>query len=407
MRNTTIKFKFKRLPNLKVVGNKEAIKGASKVTFDFTGIFSIDSKASKISIDWGDGSPILYKGKSVVFDYREQSIFDEVLYGALGGTVLTSYSHEYFNDTAYYGKDFFAKILITWEDGTYTYIVQPITVFWDSFYDDVQELSILSTQVLPISTNETFINLESKFDKATLIGAAKTTGIPLLSAARVSKITELDPLGFDDEGILAAASYDNILFPFDDGEKVLSIVMGYDIYDTCNTIIKYYTIVPDKTQIIEGEEVTFYITADGVPDNTKIYFETSRTDLTNSSGFVIIRDGRASFSTTAIRDGIIEGYSIFNAKLREGSPTGEIVAVSVNVGINDFIPTVLSCEALQLESGEDIGLQGYNYPGEEFDGAPIGDLELESCESLIQQLGIITFEGAQITNNNNLEIYPQ
>ena len=394
MKDTNIKFKFKKLPNLKVVGNKQAIKGASRVTFDFTEINAIDSIASKISIDWGDGTPILNKSKSVVHDYRQESIFDEILYGAIGGTVLTKYTHEYFNDSQYYGKDFFAKILITWEDGTYTYIVQPITVFWNSFYDDVQELSILSTQILPLSTNETFINFESKYDKATLIGSARTTGVPLQSAAKVSKITELEPLGFDSEGILADSNFNTILFPLGDEDATLSIVVGYDIYNTCTTLITYYSIIPDKTVIYEGEEVTFNITADNVPDGTRVYFETSRTDLTNTTGYVTIRSGRGSFATTAIRDNIQEGYSVFNVTLKEGGPTGAVVAVSVDVGVNDVQPPVFGCEALQLQTNEDISLENST-----------ANIELESCSIIIQ--GLVTFNGIQIVNNSGIEIYPQ
>jgi len=371
MKTTNIKFKFKKLPNKKVFASKEAIKGASKVTFDFSNMIGPESIASKIAIDWGDGSPKLENGKSVLFDYRTESIFDEVLYGAIGGTVLTAYTHDYYNDSMYYGKDFFAKILITWEDGTYTYIIQPITVFWDSFYDDVQELSLLSTQILPISTNETFLNLESKYDKATIIGTAKNTGSSLLSAEVVTRITELDPLGFGDEGILATSNYQDIIFPFADGDKILSIVIGYEVYDSCTTIIPYYSIEPDKTTINEGEEVVFTITTTDVPDYTVVYFETSRTDLTNTDGFVVIKNNTATITTAPIPDNKTEGYTIFNVKLREGSPTNPVVATSVDVGIND--------------TSIDNPAPPPPPPG---------------------VTGVITFDDTQIVTFNNVEIFP-
>ena len=371
MKTTNIKFKFKKLPNKKVFASKEAIKGASKVTFDFSNMIGPESKASKITIDWGDNSPKLEKGKSVLFDYRTESIFDEVLYGAIGGTVLTAYTHDYYNDSAYYGKDFFAKILITWEDGTYTYIIQPITVFWDSFYDDVQELSLLSTQILPISTNETFLNLESKFDKASLIGTAKNTGVSLLSAEVVTRITELDPLGFGDEGILATSNYEDIVFPFADGDKTLTIVMGYEIYDTCTTIIPYYTITPNKTTIDEGEEVIFNIVTENVLDGTVVYFETSRSDLTNTTGFVVIKNNSAQIATQAVPDNKTEGYTIFNVILREGSPTSPVVATSIDVGIND--------------TSIDIPAPPPPPPG---------------------VTGIITFNDTQVTTFNNVDVFP-
>jgi hypothetical protein len=138
------------------------IKGASTVNFVLTGIGEEKYTVNSATISWGDGTPVLQKGRSLFFDYKTESIFDEVLYGKLGGSVLTVFSHTFTNDTRSYGAQYNSEIVLTRINGTAVSIYQPILIFWDSYYDTVEELSILNTQIQPLSTNQTFTNLESK-----------------------------------------------------------------------------------------------------------------------------------------------------------------------------------------------------------------------------------------------------
>lgn len=184
-----------KLSNQTVVFSKLDIKGATTLNLVLTAIPEVEYKVAAITIDWGDNSQLVDLKRDLFFNYKTQSIFDEILYGRLGGSVLTVYSHDYTNDTNIYSVNYTPAVTLFWEDGTYTRLVQPIGVFWGSFYDDVGELNVLSTQIQPVSTNLTFVNLESKKDKTTLIGYLGTSGkasvVSTLTSTVVSPITSV------------------------------------------------------------------------------------------------------------------------------------------------------------------------------------------------------------------------
>lgn len=341
MRTSTVKFNYPKVTNGVIVSDKLVIKGATKVLYDFTYMIESDFEAASITIDWGDGTPQTIKKKNVSFNYRTQSIFDEILYGALGGSVFTVYEHEYSNNSRYYGRNHYSRVTVVWEDGSYTHFIQPILVIWDSFYDDVQDLSLLSTQILPISSNKTFTNFESKYDRTTLIGTLDTSGIPLVDAKTVQRITDLDTFGFGDEGNLATSDYEQILFPFTDGEKFIRITLGYEINEFANCIdvidnTKLYTIVPNKTVINEGDAVMFEITTENVPTGTRINYELSRNDVTPNIGQIAIIDNKASFIVTSIITSIQEGDREFTARLIDIN-IGSLLSTSAPVKIIDNI----------------------------------------------------------------------
>lgn len=156
------------------------IKGATTITFSFTGVNEQDYKVDTLYISWGDGTPIETYKRDLFFNYKTQSIFNEVLYGRLGGSILNAYSHEFYNETILYGVEYTAKILLNKNNGSYAYIIQPITVYWDSYYDDVKKVSLLNSQVIPLSTNYTFINIETNYDRTTLPCVLDTVGRSLL-----------------------------------------------------------------------------------------------------------------------------------------------------------------------------------------------------------------------------------
>jgi len=341
MRTSTVKFNYPKLTNGVIVSDKLVVKGATKILYDFTYMIETDFKAASITIDWGDGTPNTIKKKNVSFNYRTQSIFDEILYGALGGSVFTVYEHEYSNNSKYYGRNYYSRVTVVWEDGSYTHFIQPILVVWDSFYDDIQDLSLLSTQLLPISSNKTFTNLESKYDGTTLIGTLDTTGIPLADAKVVQNITELDVFGFGDEGNLATSDYEQILFPFVEGEMFIRIVLGYEVnaFENCIDVIdntKIYTITPNRLIINEGDSVQFNITTENVPSGTRLNYELSRSDVTPNTGQVVITNNQASFIATSLVTSAQEGDREFTVRLIDVG-SGGLVATSVPVKILDSI----------------------------------------------------------------------
>jgi hypothetical protein len=145
-------------------------KGSSSVTFILTGINEDLNSALFLEIEWGDGSSREHYQKDLVFDYKEESIFDELLYGKVGGSIATFYTHNFFNNLTSYNIALSSQLLLTFSNGVVIHVIQPISVFKNSYYDEIGDLNILNTQVTPVTSNYTFVNFESKNNKQTFVG---------------------------------------------------------------------------------------------------------------------------------------------------------------------------------------------------------------------------------------------
>lgn len=145
-------------------------KGSSSVTFVLTGINEEYNNALFLEIEWGDGSAKEYYQKDLIFDYREESIFNEILYGKVGGSIATFYNHTFFNNATSYNIALSSQFLLTFSNGSTLLIIQPVGVFKNSYYDEIGDLNLLNTQITPTSSNFTFVNFEGKNNKQTYVG---------------------------------------------------------------------------------------------------------------------------------------------------------------------------------------------------------------------------------------------
>lgn len=155
--------------NINVYGEEIIFKGAPTINFVLTGISEANSSALTLDINWGDSSAIKYFQKDIVFNYKTQSIFDEVLYGKVGGTILNQYEHTYVPSVSTFFTNLTAQFLVHYNNGFYANIFQPIKLVRESYYDNIQKLGITSTQMIGASASNTVANLQSKFNNATYI----------------------------------------------------------------------------------------------------------------------------------------------------------------------------------------------------------------------------------------------
>lgn len=149
-------------------------KGSTTVTFVLTGINEETDDVLFLEIDWGDGTSKEYYQKDLIFNYKEESIFNEILYGKIGGSIATFYDHIYFNNTSNYNIALSSQFLFTFSSGATLLITQPISIFKNSYYDEIGDLNLLSTQVTPTSSNFTFVNFEGKNNRQTYVGIMST-----------------------------------------------------------------------------------------------------------------------------------------------------------------------------------------------------------------------------------------
>ena len=150
------------------------IKSKTNINYILSNIVESDSEALYLDIDWGDGSPIENYTKPVLVDYRTANIIDEIVYNKPLGSILTAKSHVYYNNTSYFNSSILMQMLIIYKDNSILKIEQPINIYQASYYDEVGDIDILSAQIMPLSANNTFLNLESKLGKYTYVAALDT-----------------------------------------------------------------------------------------------------------------------------------------------------------------------------------------------------------------------------------------
>lgn len=155
--------------NRTVLGSEIIFKGAPTINFVLTGIDEANSSALTLDINWGDSSTIKYFQKDIVFNYRKESIFNEILYGKIGGTILDQYTHTYVPSTSTVFTNLTAQFLIHFNNGFYANVYQPIKLVKESYYDNIQKLGIQSTQMASVSSSNTIANLQSKFTNTTYV----------------------------------------------------------------------------------------------------------------------------------------------------------------------------------------------------------------------------------------------
>lgn len=102
-----------------------------------------------------------------------------------------------------------------------------------------------------------------------------------------------------------------------------------------------YQLSANRTTINEGQSVIFSITTKNVPNGTVLYWTTTGTatagDFTDnrSTNSVVINNNNATVTRTLKEDVLTEGVETFILQLRTGSISGEIVALSQSVRVND------------------------------------------------------------------------
>ena len=155
--------------NTDVLKDEITFKSDPTITFVLTGIDEAANQALTLDINWGDGSDTNFNQKDLVFNYKKESIFNEMLYGKVGGTILDRYEHTYVPSTSAFTTSLTAQFLIHYNNGHHANIFQPIKLISESYYDNIKKLGIKSTQMTGASGSNTVVNLQSKHDEHTFV----------------------------------------------------------------------------------------------------------------------------------------------------------------------------------------------------------------------------------------------
>lgn len=120
---------------------------------------------------------------------------------------------------------------------------------------------------------------------------------------------------------------------------VVATSSSVTINDTSQTPVPTYSVSPGASNVNEGSSVTFNVSTTNVAGGTTLYWTSSTSDVTPTSGSFTISGGAGSFSVTAIADSTTEGSETFTVSVRTDSTSGTVVATSSSVTINDTSQT--------------------------------------------------------------------
>ena len=121
------------------------------VAFVLSGITE-EFTPTTMTISWGDGSVNNFDN-SVFKNYREVSIFGEVLYGNFSSLFAVDYLHSYAPSVSARFKSLSAEIMIEYSNGDVTSIIQPLRVLSEDYYETIGDVTLINTNILPLSSN--------------------------------------------------------------------------------------------------------------------------------------------------------------------------------------------------------------------------------------------------------------
>lgn len=151
---------FSAMGDFAAVYDQITIKGGNAINLDLLNIDETRFKVKVLEIDWGDGSDIETYRNNIYLDYYNESIIPEVIYNK-GGSVCLEYTHTYNPASSAYFTQYVINVFITYYNSNRGQFILPVRVSKPSMYDKVGELKILNTQILPLSTSNTVINLQT------------------------------------------------------------------------------------------------------------------------------------------------------------------------------------------------------------------------------------------------------
>jgi len=97
-----------------------------------------------------------------------------------------------------------------------------------------------------------------------------------------------------------------------------------------------YVIIPAADNVNEGSTLSVTVNTENVDDGTVLYWTVSRPeDFTVSSGSFTVNNNTSTFNVGPTADSTTEGNETFTISIRVGSTSGEIVATSGSITIND------------------------------------------------------------------------
>ena len=178
------------------------LKGGFNFTLDLLNVDESLSKVKSVTIDWGDGSKVETYQVNLVKDYYTESVIYEMLYNK-DVSVCVPYSHTYYPVASSYFVYNTLSAYVTYLNGNIGEIYVPLKIAQNSYYDYMGEMYVVNSQILPLSTSNTFLNIQGEKDRYVFPVITDNS----LSATIYNSLTTITPLTGDIEQVAVDITY--------------------------------------------------------------------------------------------------------------------------------------------------------------------------------------------------------
>jgi hypothetical protein len=146
--------------------NEVTLKGNTHVEFDLTLLDESIYRVNIIKFQFGDGSEVETFVRPVVYNYKTQPITNEILYNKVG-SICVPYTHVFTPSQTTYFQRLTCQCICYFNNMKFMTFNVPIRIAQNSFYDEVDELRIINTQLIPDSTSSTILIVDQQKSKFT------------------------------------------------------------------------------------------------------------------------------------------------------------------------------------------------------------------------------------------------
>jgi hypothetical protein len=153
--------------------SETTLKGNTDVVFDLTGVDESIYRVNIIKFSFGDGSEIETFTRPVVYNYKTQSIITELLYNKVG-SICIPYTHHFTPSQSTYYTRLTCQCVCYYNNMKYVVFNVPLRIAQNSFYDEIDELRIVESQLIPDNTSSTILivdQMKSRFTNTMVLSS--------------------------------------------------------------------------------------------------------------------------------------------------------------------------------------------------------------------------------------------
>lgn len=141
---------------------QQTFQGTTQISFDLLNVSETNYKVIKVTADFGDNTAVVTQQPQIITTYANSSETLKIAENGRTNRALDTIHHTYYATTSAYYTIYNCVINVTYSNLTQSVVIAPIRIAQTSFFSEYNELSLVGTQLVSVSTNDVYAILQSK-----------------------------------------------------------------------------------------------------------------------------------------------------------------------------------------------------------------------------------------------------